>query len=131
MIFFYNILHGLAPKYLFDIFPVSKNQHYSTRNQKNLELSEFFTRTKSFSNSFFTYCIKEWNKSFFNPEKVIFNISKATLNESKKALLSEGLNFSLPPKQVKYADYLLNFELFFRDIFKLDILSNKNLDFFE
>ena len=47
-----------------------------------------------------------------DPEKVIFNFSKATLNESKKALLSRGLNFSLPPKQLKYADYLLNFELF-------------------
>ena len=43
-----------------------------------------------------------------DPEKVIFNFSKATLNESEKALLSKGLNFSLPPKQLKYADYLLN-----------------------
>ena len=64
-----------------------------------------------------------------DPEKVIFNFSKATLNESEKALLSKGLNFSLPPKQLKYADYLLNFELFFRDICKLDILSNENLEF--
>ena len=31
MIFFYKILNGLAPKYLFDILPVSKNRHYSTR----------------------------------------------------------------------------------------------------
>ena len=39
------------------------------------------------------------------------------------------MNFSLPPKQPKYANYLLNFELFFRDICKLDILSNGNLEF--
>ena len=62
MIFFYKILNGLAPKYLFDILPVSKNRHYSFRNQLNLELSQFFSRTKSFSNSFFPYCIKEWKK---------------------------------------------------------------------
>ena len=62
MIFFYKILNGLVPNYLFDILPVSKNRHYSTRNQSKLELSQFFTRTKSFSNSFFPYCIKEWNK---------------------------------------------------------------------
>ena len=62
MIFFYKILNGLAPKNLFDILPVSKNRHYSTRNQSNLELSQFFSRTKNFSNSFFPYCIKEWNK---------------------------------------------------------------------
>ena len=36
MIFFYKILNGLAPKYLFDILPVSKNRHYSTRNKSNL-----------------------------------------------------------------------------------------------
>ena len=40
-----------------------------------------------------------------DPEKYIFNFSKATLNESEKALLSKGLNFSLPPKQLKYVDY--------------------------
>ena len=43
MIFFYKILNGLAPKYLFDILPVSKNRHYSFRNQSNLELSQFFS----------------------------------------------------------------------------------------
>ena len=62
MILFYKILNGLAPKYLFDILPVSKNRQYSTRNQSNLELSQFLSRTKSSSNSFFPYCIKEWNK---------------------------------------------------------------------
>ena len=59
MIFFYKILNGLAPKYLFDILPVSKNRQYSTKSQSNLELSQFFIRTKSFNNSFFPYCIKE------------------------------------------------------------------------
>ena len=44
-----------------------------------------------------------------DPEKVIFNVSKATLNESEKVLLSKALNFSLLPKQFKYADYLLMF----------------------
>ena len=35
-----------------------------------------------------------------DPEKVVFNFSKATPNESEKVLLSKGLNFSLPPKQL-------------------------------
>ena len=62
-------------------------------------------------------------------QKVIFNFSKGTLNESEKGLLSKGLNLSFPPKQLKYADYLLNFKLLFRDICKVDILSNENLEF--
>ena len=32
MILFYKILNGVAPKYLSDILPVSKNRHYSTEN---------------------------------------------------------------------------------------------------
>ena len=81
MIFFYKILNGLAPKYLFDILPVSKNRHYSFRNQSNLELSQFFSRTKSFSNSFFPYCIKEWKKL----DTKIKNLP--SLSTFKKALL--------------------------------------------
>ena len=38
------------------------------------------------------------------------------------------MNFCLPPKQLKYADYLVHFELFYRDIRNLEILSN-DLDF--
>ena len=59
----------------------------------------------------FSELLKEY-PSRNDPEKVIFNFSKATLKKSEKALLSKGLNFSLPHKQLKYADYLLNFELF-------------------
>ena len=62
MILFYKILNGLASKYLYDILPVSKNRRYIIRNQAKSKLSQFFTRTKSFSNSFSPYCIKEWNK---------------------------------------------------------------------
>ena len=46
MIFFNKILNGLAPKYLFDILPVSKNRHYSTRNQSHLELSQSLAELK-------------------------------------------------------------------------------------
>ena len=83
MIFFYKILNGLAPKYLLDFLPVSKNRHYSTRNQSNLnlELSQFFSRTKSFSNFFFPYCIKEWKKL----DTKIKNLP--SLSTFKKALL--------------------------------------------
>ena len=77
MIFFYKILNGLAPKYLFYILHVSKNRHYSTRNQSNLELSQFFSRTKSLSNSFFPYCIKGTviEKALINDRLRVLSIS--------------------------------------------------------
>ena len=62
-------------------------------------------------------------------EKFIFNFSKYVLSDTEKKLLVKGLNFCLPPKQLKYADYLVHFELFYRDIRNLEILSNEDLDF--
>ena len=47
----------------------------------------------------------------------------------EKSLLITGLQFSLPPKKLNYADYLTNFELFYRSIRNLDVLSNGDLDF--
>ena len=64
-----------------------------------------------------------------NPSKVIFNFSKYELSDCEKRLLAKGLNFSLPPKYLDYADYLVNFELFYRNIRNLGILSNEDLDF--
>ena len=44
-------------------------------------------------------------------------------------LLGKGLNFSLPCKCLDYADYLVDFQLFCRNIHNLGILSNEYLDF--
>ena len=57
------------------------------------------------------------------------NFSKYVLSDCEKRLLAKGLNFSLSPKYLDYADYLVNFELFCRNIRNLRILSNEDLDF--
>ena len=62
-------------------------------------------------------------------EKVIFNFSNVYLTGAEKSLLVEGLSFSLSPKKVSYSDYLVNFELFYRNIDNLKILSRDNLDY--
>ena len=64
-----------------------------------------------------------------DPSKVIFNFSKYELSDCEKRLLAKGLNFSLPPKYLDYADYLVNFELFYKNICSLGILPNEDLDF--
>ena len=51
-----------------------------------------------------------------DPEKVIFNYSSRILSPAEKSLLAKGLNFSLPPKKLNYADALAPFEQFYRDI---------------
>ena len=57
------------------------------------------------------------------------NFSGYVLSDCEKSLLTKGLNFSIPCKKLDYADYLVQSQLFFRDIHNLDILSNENLDF--
>ena len=52
MIFFYKILNGLTPKYLFDIIPLSNDNCYNTKTQLKSELTLFYTSTKRFSNTF-------------------------------------------------------------------------------
>ena len=47
----------------------------------------------------------------------------------EKSLLQKGLNFSTPPKKLNHADYLVNFELFYRDIRNLQFLPTEDLDF--
>ena len=59
---------------------------------------------------------------------LIFN-TKYVLSGCEKSLLSTGLNFSILCKKLDYVDYLGQFELFFRDIRYLDVLSNEDLDF--
>ena len=61
--------------------------------------------------------------------KKLFNFSKYVLSDIEKKLLAKRLNFRLPPKQLKHANYLVHFELFYRDIRNLEILSNEDLDF--
>ena len=41
----------------------------------------------------------------------------------------KGINFSLPPKNLDYVDFLVNFELFCGNIRNLGIFSNEDLDF--
>ena len=75
------------------------------------------------------YKLLQESKIENDPEKVIFNFFKYVLSNIEKKLLAKGLNFCLPPKQLKYVDYVVHFELFYRDIRNLEIFSNENLDF--
>ena len=70
-----------------------------------------------------SYHLLKEKRSTQNPENVIFNFSRYVLSDCEK------YTFSIPCKKLDYADYLAHFELFFRDICNLDILSNEGLHF--
>ena len=61
-----------------------------------------------------------------DPDKVIYNFSSHKLTETEKSLLSKGLKFALSPNKLEYSDYMLPFELLFRDIKTNDISNQKS-----
>ena len=69
------------------------------------------------------------NRSKQDPEDIIFNFSKLSFTDAEKSLLVKSLSFVLPTKQNNYSDYLINFELFYRSIDTLKILTGDNVDF--
>ena len=52
---------------------------------------------------------------FHDSEKVISNFSSHILSDSEKGLLCKDVRFALSPKKIDYADFLAQFELFYRD----------------
>ena len=44
-----------------------------------------------------------------DPEKAFFNYSDISLSGADKSLFVKSLKFSIPPKKLNYADYLVNF----------------------
>ena len=49
-----------------------------------------------------------------DPEQVIFSFSPHELTSSEKQLLSKGLRFAIPPRQIDYSSYLAEYELLYR-----------------
>ena len=71
------------------------------------------------------------DKSYHNsvtandPDNVIFICSDHVLKTTERSLLSKGLDFTKPPRNINYADFLLPFKLLYRDV---DSLEVSNLD---
>ena len=51
-----------------------------------------------------------------DPNKVIFDFASYELSDVEKSVLCKGLNFSVKPKSIEYSEFLLPFELLFRDV---------------
>ena len=69
----------------------------------------------------------EREKETNDPDQVIRNFSSYELSDIEKSLLAKGLNFSIPPKQLNFADYLTPFETLFKDVKNSKTVSQQNL----
>ena len=63
------------------------------------------------------------------PEKVIFNFSSHELTYSEKHILSKGLRFAIPPRQIDYSSCLPEYKLLYRSNTDLSITSEDRKHF--
>ena len=54
-------------------------------------------------------------------DQVIHNFSSYQLSDVEKSLLAKGLNFSIPPKKLNFADHMTPFESLYKDVKGCDI----------
>ena len=60
--FFYKIVNGLLPGYLYLYLKFPSQENYPLRSASNTKINSFPLRSKTFRKTFFPYCINEWNK---------------------------------------------------------------------
>ena len=56
-----------------------------------------------------------------DPDKVIFNFSRYNLSDHEKIVLSKDLTFAIPPKAIEYLEFIVLFEMLFRDVNSLEV----------
>ena len=61
LIFFYKIVDGLLPGYLYSYLDFPSHISYSLRSASASVIKSSLSKRKSFRNTFFPYCINEWN----------------------------------------------------------------------
>ena len=61
-----------------------------------------------------------------NPKAVIFNFSKYQLIKKEESILYKVLQSAIPPTEIEYTDFILPFELLYRDI-KSEEVPSENL----
>ena len=83
---------------------------FLNRNDKKLKNQQDIHSKKLFNLGI------ESSKTSHDPQKVIFNYSSHVLTESAKSLHCKRLNLAILPDKLEYSNYLLPFELLYRDI---------------
>ena len=102
--------------YICSLFVVANDK--SILHHDNIHKQKLQNLLKISSNNIFSDSHK--------PDRGIFNFSSYKLTNDEKSVLCKGLNFSVKPGMIEYSEFLLPFELLFRDI-KCEDLCNKDV----
>ena len=84
--FFYKIVNGLLPEYLYSYLKFPSQENYPLRSALTTKINPIPSRSKTFRKTFFPYCINEWNN--LKPEvrnaKQIGVFKKMIITEKKE-----------------------------------------------
>ena len=84
--FFYKIVNGFLPKYLYSYLKFPSQENYRLRSALTTKINPILSRPKTFRKTFFPYCINEWNN--LKPEvrnaKQICVFKKIIITEKKE-----------------------------------------------
>ena len=89
LIFFYKIINGMLPDYLYSYLEFPSQEKYPFRSASANIIRPIPTRTKTFKNTFFPFCINEWN-NLANETR-----NGKSINIFKKLILKEKKENSL------------------------------------
>ena len=89
LIFFYKIINGMLPYYLYSYLEFPSQDNYPLRSASKTIIRPIPTRTKTFKNTFLPFCINEWNNLATETRNA------KSINIFKKLMLKEKKENSL------------------------------------
>ena len=89
LIFFYKIINGMLPDYLYSYLEFPSEDNYLLRSASKIIIRPIPTRTKKLKNTFLPFCINEWNNLATETRNA------KSINIFKKLILKEKKENSL------------------------------------
>ena len=86
----YKVVNGLLPEYLYSYLKFPPPENYPLRPTLTTKVNPIPSRSKTFINTFFPYCINKWNnlKSEVRNAKQIGVFKKIIITKKRKILFS-------------------------------------------
>ena len=97
LIFFYKTVNGLLPDYLYSHLDLPSQINYPSRLVSTSVIKPLLSRTKSFKNTFFSYCINEWNNLTveIRSSKLVSTLKKSIKCKKKETQYSQSIIHSV------------------------------------
>ena len=96
---------------------VSKTDFIHLKNVSDRENSKKLSQHQRVQDrKIFRLCSRQKNSNSVNPDDVVFNFSDRLISDKEKEILSNGLNFAIPPTKLNFCSFLTPFGKFWNKL---------------